>query len=168
MQKLLVIIGLFFTCDLLANELNTFSMFAGKWTLKADNFEQVWDGKTIEKIKIPNHNTKCDFINTKQSILCVVDAGSLKGHIFWTYDTHKNQVHHLSHFGEARNGVGVGVIGEFGNLTSRVSFQGEPEGSYRIYKYIWVNKNEYSMKSTQFNLDGTPTGNWYGGVFVRK
>ena len=58
-----------------------------------------------------------------------------------------------------RNGVGVGSLNEKGDLRSRVSFVDEPEGSYRIY--------EYTVMSRQYSLDGRPTGNWYGGTFVR-
>lgn len=151
-----------------ANEPNTFKAFVGEWTLKGNIFEQIWDGKTLQRVTIPNHHTKCDAINTDKSILCIIDAGELKGHILWSYDSNKKQVHHLSHFGETRNGVGRGALDELGNLTTRVSFQGEPEGSYRIYKYRWISKNEYTMKSVQYSPNGEETGNWYGGTFVRK
>lgn len=168
MQNKLIILSLLFTLNAVAKDANTFNKFAGVWILKQDLFEQVWDGKTVEKLKIPNHNTKCEPINTQQSIFCIVEAGSLQGHIFWTYDTSKKQVYHLSHFGESRNGVGKGSLDSSGNLTTRVSFQGEPEGSYRVYQYSWVSKDEYTMLSTQFDLNGEPTGNWYGGTFIRK
>lgn len=146
---------------------NPFAPFFGDWTLKQDRFQQVWDGKTVETLSIPNHHTHCAPINTHRSVLCVVDAGDLKGHILWTYDANKKNVHHLSHFGTARNGVGVGSLNEKGDLRSRVSFADEPEGSYRIYEYTWVSKDEYTMMSRQFTSDGKPTGNWYGGTFVR-
>jgi hypothetical protein len=146
---------------------NPFKQYFGEWTLKDDKFQQVWDGKTIETLNIPNHYTECKAINTEMSIMCVVDAGDLKGHIFWTYDSDKKKVHHLSHFGSSRNGVGSGTLDGKGNLATRVSFQGEPEGSYRIYEYKWVSENEYSMLSKQYDLEGKPTGNWYGGSFVR-
>ncbi len=146
---------------------NPFNKFFGEWTLKNDKFQQVWDGKTIETLKIPNHYTKCKPINTNKSVLCVVDAGDLKGHIFWTYDSDKHKVHHLSHFGSSRNGVGSGSLNSKSDLTTKVSFQGEPEGTYRIYEYKWISENEYSMLSKQYDVDGTPTGNWYGGSFIR-
>jgi hypothetical protein len=146
---------------------NPFAPFFGEWTLKQDKFQQVWDGKTVENLVIPGHYTKCAPINTDRSVLCVVDAGDLKGHIFWSYDGDQKQVHHLSHFGTARNGVGVGTLNEKGDLRSKVSFQGEPEGSYRIYEYTWVSRDEYTMMSRQFTREDKPTGNWYGGTFVR-
>ena len=146
---------------------NPFAPFFGDWTLKQDRFQQVWDGKTVETLSIPNHKTHCAPINTNRSVLCVVDAGDLKGHILWTYDADKKNVHHLSHFGTARNGVGVGSLSEKGDLRSKVSFADEPEGSYRIYEYTWVSKDEYTMMSRQYASDGKPTGNWYGGTFVR-
>jgi len=148
-------------------EQNPFAPFFGEWTLKDDKFQQVWDGKTVETLLIPRHHTACNQINTNRSVLCVVDAGDLKGHILWTYDSDKKQVHHLSHFGTARNGVGVGALSAQGDLRLTVRFQDEPQGSYRVYEYTWVSKDEYSMMSRQFGADGKPTGNWYGGTFVR-
>lgn len=166
----------FFFCMILSNfglcaeslpDENPFKKFFGEWTLKDNKFQQVWDGKTIETLNIPNHHTECKAINTEKSVLCVVNAGDFKGHILWTYDSDQNKVHHLSHFGSSRNGVGSGTLDSKGNLTTRVSFQGEPQGSYRIYEYKWVSENEYSMLSRQYDLKGEPTGNWYGGSFVR-
>ena len=133
---------------------NPFNAFFGEWTLKDDKFQQVWDGKTVETLEIKNHFTNCKAINTNKSILCVVDAGDLKGHILWTYDSAKSQVHHLSHFGDSRTGVGIGVLDDNGNLTTTVTFQGEPEGSYRVYEYIWLSKDEYSMYSKQYDSNG--------------
>lgn len=151
-----------------AQSSNIFSPFIGEWTLKENKFEQVWDGKTKETLTILNHHTKCKPVNTDKSVLCVVDTPELKGHIFWTYDSDQNQIHHLSHFGQNRNGVGTGTINNNGDLKTRVRFQGESEGSYRIYDYKWVSKDEYTMHSTQYDSTGKTTGNWYGGIFVRK
>lgn len=145
---------------------NPFRKFFGEWTLKNNTFKQVWDGKTTQTLTIENHYTHCAAINTSQSVLCVIDAGGLKGHILWTYDTAKNQVHHLSHFGDARNGVGSGTLNKNADLTTKVSFQGEPTGSYRIYEYKWINDREYTMMSRQYDAQNKPTGNWYGGTFI--
>ena len=153
--------------DSARSELNPFAPFFGEWTLKDDKFQQVWDGKTVQTLLIPGHHTGCNPINTNRSVLCVVDAGDLKGHILWTYDSAKKQVHHLSHFGTARNGIGVGTLNPQGDLRLKVSFQDEPAGSYRVYEYTWVSKDEYTMMSRQFGGDGKLTGNWYGGAFVR-
>lgn len=150
-----------------AYEGNPFAPFFGEWTLKEDKFQQVWDGKTVENLLIPNHHTRCAPINTNRSVMCVVDAGDLKGHIFWSYDSAQQRVHHLSHFGTARNGVGTGTLSARGDLKSKISFQDEPAGSYRVYEYTWVSADEYTMMSRQYSADGKPTGNWYGGTFVR-
>lgn len=154
-------------CAESSSEENPFKKYFGEWTLKENKFQQVWDGKTIETLNIPHHHTECKPVNTGKSILCVVDAGDLKGHILWTYDSDKKKVHHLSHFGSSRNGVGSGTLDGDRNLTTTVSFQGEPEGSYRIYEYKWISENEYSMLSRQYDSKGNPTANWYGGSFIR-
>ncbi len=146
---------------------NPFSPFFGVWTLKGDTFNQVWDGKTLETVNIPNHITICKPINTAQSMLCEVNASSFAGHILWTMNTESQIVSHLSHFGDARHGVGSGTLDANDNFISKVSFQGEPEGSHRQYQYKWHSKDEYEMKSVQYSESGEPTGNWYGGTFIR-
>lgn len=155
-----------YACTSVAQE-NPFAAFFGVWTLKQDTFSQVWDKKTVETLTIANHLTHCDAVNTEKSVLCVVDAGGLKGHILWVYDGDKQQVSHLSHFGDARTGVGIGQLSESHDLTLQVRFQGEPEDTYRVYQYQWQNADEYTMLSTQYHDNGEPTGNWYCGTFVR-
>lgn len=144
-----------------------FSQFLGVWILKDDRFQQVWDGKTVETLSIPNHMTQCTTANTFSSVSCAVDAGGFKGQIFWVADPAHKTLHHLSHFGESRTGVGTGQIDTEGNLINRIAFTDEPDGTYRIYEYDWVSDDEYTMMSRQFNADDEPTGNWYGGTFVR-
>ncbi|MBP2160292.1 MULTISPECIES: hypothetical protein [Asticcacaulis] len=146
---------------------NPFVAFFGEWTLKDDKFSQVWDGHTVETVTIPRHHTECKTVNTSQSVMCVVDAGGLKGHIFWAFDQTSGQVHHLSHFGDRRLGVGTGGISPGGDLRLTLRFTDEPDGTYRVYEYTWITAHEYSMISRQFDSKGEATGNWYGGTFVR-
>lgn len=146
---------------------NTFELFFGEWTLKDDKFQQVWDGETLQTLEIKDHYTNCKPVNTNRSVLCVVDAGDLKGHIFWARDEKEQRVHHLSHFGTSRLGTGTGAIDGDGNLQLKITFKDEPEGTYREYLYSWISADEYKMISTQFGADGQPTGNWYGGNFIR-
>jgi hypothetical protein len=150
-----------------AQSTNTFGRFFGEWKLKDDRFQQVWDGKTVETLTLPAHRTRCQPVNTDRSVLCVVDAGDLKGHILWTYDADARRVNHLSHFGTARSGVGSGTLDTQSNLRLTLRFQDEPAGTYRVYEYKWVSDDEYSMLSRQYRADGSSTGNWYGGSFVR-
>ncbi|MEM7765811.1 MAG: hypothetical protein AAF290_17245 [Pseudomonadota bacterium] len=144
-----------------------FERFVGEWTLEDDRFEQVWDGETREVVSIPGHHTDCAALNTDYSVLCVVDAGGLKGHILWVASADRLTVRHLSHFGDRRVGEGVGALDDEGNLALMIRFEDEPAGTYRRYTYEWLNDNRYKMTSVQFGSDDEPTGNWYGGVFVR-
>lgn len=146
---------------------HTFHRFIGTWTLKDDQFQQVWDGETVETLTIPNHITECEPLNTDRSILCQVDAGDFQGHIIWSFDADEGVLHHLSHFGTSRLGTGQGEMDSGGNLRNRIRFTDEPAGTYRVYTYTWVTADEYEMMSRQYNADGSATGNWYGGVFVR-
>jgi hypothetical protein len=145
---------------------NPFKKFIGEWTLKDNNWSHNW-GQGTEHIKIPNHHSLCKELNTKNSLLWVVDATIPKGHIFWSYDRDKNVVHHLSSFGTSRNGVGQGRVNENGDVTLKNSFSDEAKGTYRIYTYKWITDDEYEMMSRQYDDMGEPTGLFYGGTFIR-
>jgi len=149
-----------------AQQANRFSKFLGEWTLKDDTWSQNWGGGA-ENIRIPNHHTLCRAINTDNSVLCVVDTPPA-GHILWTFNPVRKIVNHLSSFGELRIGTGQGSLSEKGDLRLKVSFEGEAPGTYRIYDYVWVNADEYDMKSVQFDARGKETGLFYGGRFVRR
>lgn len=154
--------------DTQANDAPTgFANFIGTWTLKDDKFEQVWDGQTVERITIPNHITVCTTVTTASSVSCSVDANGFTGQIFWVADESRKTLHHLSHFGEHRLGVGTGTISPEGQLTNRITFTDEPDGTYRIYEYRWVTPDEYEMMSHQYNAEGELTGNYYTGTFLR-
>ena len=149
-----------------ASQQNPFRKFVGEWTLKNDNWSHNW-GNGMEHIKIPNHHTICRDINTHNSLLAIVDGTPPYGHIFWSYNPIKKQVHHLSSFGESRSGVGLGSVNENGDVSLKISFEGEPAGSYRLYNYKWISDNEYEMTSVQYNDKNEPTGGFYGGTFIR-
>ena len=144
-----------------------FARFFGTWTLKDDRFQQVWDTRTLETLTIPKHLTNCAPVNTAKTVLCVVDAGDLRGHILWAFDNATSGLRHLSHFGSSRLGTGRGTLSDDGDLTITIRFSDEPEQTYRVYEYRWIDENAYSMVSTQYHDDGSQTGNWYGGTFVR-
>lgn len=144
-----------------------FARFFGTWTLENDRFQQVWDEKTVETLSIPNHLTECASLNTPGSVLCVVDAGDFAGHILWTLAPDGETVAHQSHFGTRRLGDGKGSLSENGDLVLRIRFTDEPEGTYRVYEYIWDGPDRYEMRSRQYTAQGERTGNWYGGAFIR-
>lgn len=144
---------------------NPFARFIGQWTLKNDDWSQNW-GNGLEAIKIPNHHTTSQALNTNNSLLSVVDTPP-KGHIFWTWNPVTKEVRHLSSFGDLRIGVGQGSVSEKGDLKLKVSFEGEAAGTYRIYTYIWITDDEYELKSVQYDAKDKPTGLFYGGRFVR-
>ena len=145
---------------------NPFAKYIGEWTLKGDDWSQNWGGQT-EHFKIPKHHTISAGINTKNSLLSIIDGPEPNGHIFWSYNPNTKEVYHLSSFGEIRAGQGKGTIDTNGNVTLKLFFEGEPEGTHRIYKYTWLNENEYHMKSTQFDENDKPTGLFYEGTFVK-
>ncbi|MEL7446245.1 MAG: hypothetical protein AAGK02_10580 [Pseudomonadota bacterium] len=144
-----------------------FQRFVGEWKLKDDRFQQVWDGETVETLSIPGHRTTCAPVNTDRSILCEVDAVDFTGHILWAVQSDGKSVSHLSHFGSARLGDGAGQLNDTGELQLSIRFSDEPDGTYRVYKYLWLSDDEYSMISRQYDASRSPTGNWYGGNFVR-
>lgn len=148
------------------NSTNPFQKFVGAWTLKADSWTQNW-GNSNETIKIPNHHTVSTSINTPNSLLSIIDGPPPNGHIFWSYNPISKEVQHLSSFGESRAGKGKGTINENGDLHLKLTFEGEPVGTYRKYTYRWINSDEYELQSVQFDSNHQPTGLFYGGNFIR-
>ncbi|QLG47026.1 hypothetical protein [Costertonia aggregata] len=147
-------------------EQNPFKKFIGEWTLKNDDWTQNW-GNGTETIKIPKHHTISREINTSNSLLSIIDGPEPNGHIFWSYNPNTEVVQHLSSFGTVRAGNGVGTINENGDVNLKLSFEGEPNGTYRIYHYIWLDDDQYHMKSVQYDENDQPTGLFYEGRFVR-
>ncbi len=146
---------------------NPFKPYIGKWTLKNDAWESSDESGVKQQINIPNHYTICKEVNTDNSILWKVDATSAQGHILWVFNHEQQKIDHISSFMPFRSGVGEGQIDEDGNVKLKVVFEGEPMNTYRIYTYTWINKDEYILKSRRFNHKDEPTGDYYGGVFVR-
>lgn len=145
---------------------NPFKQFIGEWTLKDDSWTHNWGGET-ETIEIPEHHTVSTHINTANSLFSIIDGPQPNGHIFWSYNPGTKVVNHLSSFGELRAGVGEGNVSENGDVTLKITFEGEPKGTYRVYNYKWMAQNEYHMKSVQYDLNNAPTGLFYEGTFVR-
>jgi hypothetical protein len=145
---------------------NPFRKFFGEWTLKDDTWEQGYDHK-IEQVKIPEHYTLCKEINSNNSMLWIIESPSSKGNIFWSYNTTTNEAHWASSFHANRSGNGSGSINASGDATFKVQFEGEPEGTYRVYTYKWISDHAYELRSIQYNKQGKPTGSYYGGTFVR-
>ncbi|MEM6687447.1 MAG: nuclear transport factor 2 family protein [Bacteroidota bacterium] len=145
---------------------NPFAKFIGEWTLKNDDWSQNWGGET-QQIKIRKHHTVSTQINTSNSLLSIIDGPEPNGHIFWSYNPNTKEVSHLSSFGNIRVGQGKGTIDAEGNVQLKLSFEGEANGTYRIYKYTWITDDEYHMKSVQYDSDDKPTGLFYEGNFIR-
>ena len=155
-----------YTTKVCNTEENPFQKFIGEWTLKDDRWTQNW-GEGTETITIPEHHTVSVQFNTTNSLFSIIDGPEPNGHIFWSYNPITKVINHLSSFGEFRAGVGKGSINEDGDLTLKITFEGEPKDTYRMYNYQWVSQNEYHMKSVQYGLNGSPTGLFYEGRFVR-
>ncbi|MGD1958097.1 MAG: YybH family protein [Fulvivirga sp.] len=145
---------------------NPFEKFIGEWTLKNDDWTHNW-GNGTETIKIPGHHTVTKQLNTDNSLLSIIDGPEPNGHIFWSYNPKTGEVGHLSSFGAIRSGAGKGEVSEEGDVELKLTFEGEPKGTYRIYNYRWVSEDEYHMKSVQFSDNDEPTGLFYEGYFVR-
>ncbi len=145
---------------------NPFAKFIGEWTLKEDTWIQNWGDKT-DTLTIPKHHTISAQINTENTLFSIIDGPEPNGHIFWSYNPKTKVIQHLSSFGKIRAGVGKGKFYGNHNIKLRISFEGEPSGTYRIYTYEWINHNEYVLQSIQFDQKGHPTGLFYKGNFIR-
>lgn len=98
-------------------------------------------------------------------MLSIIYGPEPNKHIFWSYNPNTKEIHHLSSFGTIR--AGKGTINANGDVKLKLFFEGEPEGTYRIYNYKWINDDEYHMKSVQFSDTDIETGQFYEGVFRR-
>ncbi|WKN46037.1 hypothetical protein [Tunicatimonas pelagia] len=146
---------------------NPFKKFIGRWTLKDNLWEQGNTNQGLESIKIPDHYSICEELNTQNSLLWKVEAPSARGHILWVYNTETQEVHHSSSFFPSRSGIGTGKVNENGDVTLKISFEGEAKNTYRRYEYRWVSEDEYTLRSIQYDNQDKPTGDYYGGAFVR-
>jgi len=145
---------------------NPFARFIGEWTLKEDTWIQNWGDKT-DTLKIPKHHTISNQINTENTLFSIIDGPEPNGHIFWSYNPNTKKIQHLSSFGKIRAGLGEGKFYGNNNVKLKISFEGEPSGTYRIYTYEWIHHNEYALQSIQFDHNDQPTGLFYKGNFVR-
>ncbi len=147
---------------------NPFKKFIGQWTLKNDLWFQANSHDKIDTLFLPNHHTVCKEINTTKSLLFIVESTSARGHALWTYNESTKEVFAQSSFNTTRIGLGSGTVDADGNIQLKIGFAGnEPDGTYRKYTYDWVNDDSYILKSYQYDEDHQPTGNFYGGTFVR-
>lgn len=151
--------------DTLLSE-NPFRKFVGEWTLKEDRWIHNWGG-TTDTIQIKGHHTVTTALNTANSLLSIIDGPAPNGQLYWSYNPITGSVDHLSSFGPVRAGVGHGSVSKNGDVTLRITFEGEPKGTYRVYHYRWLSANEYHMKSVQYDHNDSPTGLFYEGNFIR-
>jgi len=145
---------------------NPFLKFIGEWTLKDNQWTQNW-GEATETLKIPGHHPLAMAINTKNSLLQIIDGPQPNGHALWSYNPNSQIITHLSSFGEIRIGKGEGAFDKNGNITLKSFFEGEAKDTYRIYHYTWVDSDTYHLNSVQFDANNKPTGLFYEGTFVR-
>ncbi|MEL6483995.1 MAG: hypothetical protein AAFU57_12750 [Bacteroidota bacterium] len=147
---------------------NPFERFIGEWTLQEDLWLSGETESKMDTLYLPNHHTLCSANNTPSSLQWVVEAPSARGHALWTYNPSTKKVVMQSSFYPYRIGLGEGTIDAQGNVFLTMRFTGsEPEGTYRKYSYVWLNQDTYELKSYQYDSNNQPTGNFYGGTFIR-
>lgn len=145
---------------------NPFIKFIGEWGILDNRWINSY-GEGMDTIYLERHHTLAQEVNNDNSLLQIIDASTAKGHSLWVYDYEKQEVQQLSSFYPFRTGVGKGTIDAEGNMELRVSFEGSPAGTYRIYTYTWLSPDSYELKSYQYDANDQRTGNFYGGTFVR-
>lgn len=147
---------------------NPFEGFKGKWTLKDDLWLYGETEAKIDTLYLPKHYTFCKANNTPSSLFWEVQAPSARGHALWTYNPSTQKVVMQSSFYPHRIGLGEGRIDGKGNVFLTMHFTGsEPDGTYRKYSYVWLDEDTYELRSYQYDSNDQPTGNFYGGTFVR-
>ena len=101
------------------------------------------------------------------TLVHVIQNGKCNGFKALNNNPNTKEVHHLSSFGTLRSGIGKGEVLKNGDVTLKITFEGEPKDTYRIYQYKWITDDKYHMRSVQYTLDDNPTGLFYEGVFIR-
>jgi hypothetical protein len=143
---------------------NPFENFIGEWVLKDDIFENNFGGEYRADVN-PNRSFVAKKMGTSNSMLWVEDFAGFKVDIFWTYDFKKEQIHHLSMSDDIAKGMGK--FKENGDLELKLVYENGCEGCYRIYSFQWKSENEFFFRG-KLHRDGEPTGDFYGGTFIRK
>lgn len=143
---------------------NPFEKFKGEWVLKDDIFETNFGDKYKEDVN-PNRSFVVKELGTKNSVVWIEDFDGFKVDIFWTYDFKQKQVHHLSMSNDIAKGIGE--FKESGDLEIKLIYENSCENCYRIYSFQWKSENELFFRGS-FYKDEKPTGDFYGGTFIRK
>ncbi len=143
---------------------NPFEKFIGEWEMKDDIFESNFGGEYKAEVN-PNRSFIFKELGTQNSIVSIQDFDGFKVDIFWTYDSTKRQIHHLSMSDDIAKGTGE--FSENGDLELKLVYENGCENCYRIYSFRWKSENEFFFRGT-FHKDEEPTGDFYGGTFIRK
>ncbi len=146
---------------------NPLEMFEGDWILKDGKWKSSFDGNARETT-LSDMIISAKLIGPEYTIILSEDFGNGELAVdVWAYQKESKVVHVLSNNSYNNIGIGEGYFDENNSLRIKREFPNICETCYYMYEYIWVSLDEFEIKATAFK-DDNPTGDFYGGTFIRK
>ena len=146
---------------------NPLEMFEGDWILKKDKWKSSFDCNYSETI-LPNIIFSAQLVDPKNTLRWYYDfKNGFQASVLWVYDEETEILYDLSNNSYNHIGSGSGKFDEKNDLRLKIQFRNLDEKQYTIYQYHWISPDEFDLKATNYN-DDSPTGDFYGGTFVRK
>jgi catechol 2,3-dioxygenase-like lactoylglutathione lyase family enzyme len=146
---------------------NKLKMFEGEWKLKDNVWKSKSDSVYNEDVN-PNRSFIAKAVSSENTILWNADFGNGAWAILlWTYHKQTGRVNHISNTTDNNVGIGEGQFDNNNDLKIKIVYPNGCTSCYRVYTYHWVNQNEFDFKATIYQ-DNRPTGDFYGGTFLRK
>jgi|GEM_PF-1990247 len=142
-------------------------LFEGEWKLK----DNVWKSRinSVYKEDVnPNRSFVAKAVSPENTILWEEDFDNgAWATLLWTYHKETGRVNHISNTTDNNIGIGVGEFDNNNDLTIKIVYPNGCTNCHRIYSFHWIKAGEFDFKATIFK-DGEPTGDFYGGTFVKN
>ena len=142
-------------------------VFEGEWQLK----DNLWKTKSDDVYKEDvnaNRSFTAKAVSPDNTILWNADFGNGAWAILlWTYHAESGRVNHISNTSDNNVGIGEGEFDSNNDLTLKIRYPNGCKSCHRIYTYHWINHDEFEFTADIYK-DDKPTGDFYGGTFLKK
>ena len=149
---------------------NPLENFVGDWVLKDGIWKGVANGKHWESVH-PDLIFNAKLIGPQNTLLWLYDFGKdgpfTTAVVLWAYDEKSNIVYDLSNNSNNHVAMGKGRFEENNDLKIKMDFVTKSLIDFNLYHWHWISPDEFELIVTIYK-NNTPTGNTYGGTFVRN
>lgn len=146
--------------------ITAFTRFEGNWKLKDD----IWKTKSGGTLKESVDTSRAFVVKMVRPNTLLWDAYFGNGSwvtLLWTYHSKTGRVNQISNAKDNTVGVGTGEFNATGDLVIKVAYPNGCTTCHRIETWHWISANEFEFNSASYK-DDKPTGDFYGGTFLRK